>query len=132
VKDEVFGDIMYKNVMVDDQILLKSDGFPTYHLANVVDDHLMNISHVIRYLVDYYHFISWLKILIRVSLFTLSGEEWLNSTPKHVILYEAFGWEQPKFYHLPLLLNPDRSKLSKRSKDISVGDYEVSFLDSIG
>lgn len=100
VKDEVFGDIVYKNVMVDDQILLKSDGYPTYHLANVVDDHLMKVSHVIR------------------------GEEWLNSTPKHVILYDAFGWEHPKFYHLPLLLNPDRSKLSKRSKDISVGDYE--------
>ena len=81
------------------QILLKSDGFPTYHLANVVDDHLMNISHVIR------------------------GEEWITSTPKHLLLYDAFGWERPSFAHLPLLLNQDRTKLSKRQSDVAVEDY---------
>lgn len=84
---------------VDDQVLIKSDGYPTYHLANVVDDHLMQITHVIR------------------------GEEWLSSTPKHVLLYDAFGWERPVFAHLPLLLNPDRSKLSKRQGDVAVEDY---------
>jgi len=84
---------------IDDQVLIKSDGFPTYHLANVVDDHLMQITHVIR------------------------GEEWLSSTPKHVLLYDAFGWERPVFAHLPLLLNPDKSKLSKRQGDVAVEDY---------
>ena len=84
---------------VDDQVLIKSDAYPTYHLANVVDDHLMKITHVIR------------------------GEEWLSSTPKHVMLYDAFGWERPVFAHLPLLLNPDRSKLSKRQGDVAVEDY---------
>jgi len=84
---------------IDDQVLMKSDGFPTYHLANVVDDHLMQITHVIR------------------------GEEWLPSTPKHVLLYEAFGWEAPQFAHLPLLLNADKSKLSKRQGDVAVEDY---------
>jgi len=84
---------------LDDQVLLKSDGFPTYHLANVVDDHFMRITHVIR------------------------GEEWIPSTPKHVLLYEAFGWEMPQFAHLPLLLNPDRSKLSKRHGDVAVEDF---------
>jgi glutamyl-tRNA synthetase len=86
---------------IDDQVLLKSDGYPTYHLANVVDDHLMGITHVIR------------------------GEEWLSSTPKHVILYEFFGWNLPLFAHLPLLLNPDRSKLSKRQGDVAVEDYRT-------
>ena len=85
--------------MVDDQILIKSDGFPTYHLANVVDDHLMGITHVIR------------------------GEEWLSSVPKHLLLYEQFGWKPPKMAHLPLLLNPDKSKLSKRQGDVAVEDY---------
>ncbi len=85
--------------MIDDQVLIKSDGFPTYHLANVVDDHLMEISHVIR------------------------GEEWLSSTPKHLFLYEAFGWKPPKMVHLPLLLNPDRTKLSKRQGDVAVEDF---------
>jgi len=75
------------NNFVDDQVLLKTDGFPTYHLASVVDDHLMKISHVIR------------------------GEEWLSSTPKHNILYEAFGWNTPIYVHLPLLLNPDKTKV---------------------
>lgn len=84
---------------IDDQILIKSDGYPTYHLANVVDDHLMKITHVIR------------------------GEEWLSSTPKHILLYDFFGWEKPQFAHLPLLLNPDRSKLSKRQGDVAVEDY---------
>ncbi len=85
--------------MVDDQVLIKSDGFPTYHLANVVDDHLMEISHVIR------------------------GEEWLSSVPKHLYLYEQLGWKPPKMAHLPLLLNPDKSKLSKRQGDVAVEDY---------
>lgn len=99
-----FNDIIREHVEfdsnnVDDQVLIKSDGYPTYHLANVVDDHLMKITHVIR------------------------GEEWLSSTPKHVLLYDAFGWERPIFAHLPLLLNPDRSKLSKRQGDVAVEDY---------
>ncbi len=93
------GDVEFSAEQIDDQVLLKSDGYPTYHLANVVDDHLMKISHVIR------------------------GEEWLSSTPKHVLLYQFFGWELPKFAHLPLLLNPDRSKLSKRQGDVAVEDY---------
>jgi glutamyl-tRNA synthetase len=99
-----FDDIIREHVEfesnnVDDQVLIKSDGYPTYHLANVVDDHLMKITHVIR------------------------GEEWLSSTPKHVLLYDAFNWERPVFAHLPLLLNPDRSKLSKRQGDVAVEDY---------
>ncbi|MDP6852889.1 MAG: glutamate--tRNA ligase [Candidatus Marinimicrobia bacterium] len=90
---------------IDDQVLIKSDGFPTYHFANVVDDHLMGITHVMR------------------------GEEWLPSTPKHVLLYRFFGWNLPKYIHLPLLLNPDRSKLSKRQGDVAVEDYlEKGFL----
>lgn len=92
--DIVRGEVIVNARDVDDQILLKSDGFPTYHLANVVDDHLMQISHVIR------------------------GEEWLPSTPKHVLLYQAFDWEMPRFAHLPLLLNPDKSKMSKRFGDV--------------
>lgn len=97
--DIVRGKVEFESNNVDDQVLIKSDGYPTYHLANVVDDHLMEISHVIR------------------------GEEWLSSTPKHVLLYEAFRWEKPVFAHLPLLLNPDRSKLSKRQGDVAVEDY---------
>ncbi len=97
--DAVRGKVSFSRKTVDDQVLVKSDGFPTYHLANVVDDHLMGITHVIR------------------------GEEWLPSTPKHILLYEAFGWEIPQFAHLPLLLNPDRSKLSKRQGDVAVEDY---------
>jgi len=92
--DIVRGEVIVNARDIDDQILLKSDGFPTYHLANVVDDHLMQISHVIR------------------------GEEWLPSTPKHVLLYQAFDWEMPRFAHLPLLLNPDKSKMSKRFGDV--------------
>ncbi|MCB0280541.1 MAG: glutamate--tRNA ligase, partial [Calditrichaeota bacterium] len=97
--DEIRGWISFESNTVDDQVLVKSDNFPTYHLANVVDDHLMKISHVIR------------------------GEEWLPSVPKHVLLYMAFGWELPKFAHLPLLLNPDRTKLSKRQGDVAVEDF---------
>ncbi|MFC1746327.1 glutamate--tRNA ligase [Candidatus Riflebacteria bacterium] len=99
VNDLIRGEIKFNKETIDEQILLKSDGFPTYHLANVVDDHQMRISHVIR------------------------GEEWLPSTPKHVLLYQAFAWELPAFAHLPLLLNPDRSKLSKRQGDVAVEDY---------
>ena len=87
--------------VLDDQVILKSDGYPTYHLAVVVDDHFMKISHVIR------------------------GEEWLPSTPKHIMLYNYFGWEAPRFAHLPLLLNPDKSKLSKRQGDVAVEDYRA-------
>ncbi len=97
--DEIRGDVIVNGREIDDQILLKSDGFPTYHLANVVDDHLMEITHVIR------------------------AEEWLPSTPKHVLLYEAFGWTPPVFAHVPLLLNADRSKMSKRHGDVMVRDF---------
>ncbi len=97
--DIIRGQVEFDSNNIDDQILIKSDGYPTYHLANVVDDYLMKISHVIR------------------------GEEWLSSTPKHVILYNSFGWEVPQFAHLPLLLNPDKSKLSKRQGDVAVEDY---------
>lgn len=97
--DIVRGRVEFSSEQIDDQVLLKSDGYPTYHLANVVDDHMMEITHVIR------------------------GEEWLSSTPKHVLLYRYFGWELPRFAHLPLLLNPDKSKLSKRQGDVAVEDY---------
>jgi hypothetical protein len=100
--DEVLGGVAFSHAGVDDQVLLKSDGYPTYHLASVVDDHLMAISHVIR------------------------GQEWLSSTPKHLLLYQAFGWRPPAFAHLPLLLNPDRTKLSKRHGDASVEDFQAS------
>jgi len=89
-EDEIRGSVTFDSEEIDDQILLKSDGMPTYHLANIVDDHLMNISHVIR------------------------GEEWLSSTPKHVLMYEALDWESPSFAHLPLILSPEGGKLSKR------------------
>lgn len=97
--DLIRGEVAFENKLVDDQVLLKSDGFPTYHLAVVVDDHLMEITHVIR------------------------GDEWMSSTPKHLVLYEMFGWQPPLFAHLPLLLNPDKSKLSKRQGDVAVEDY---------
>jgi len=98
-KDLIRGKIEFDLKNIDDQVLLKSDNWPTYHLANVVDDHLMKITHVIR------------------------GEEWLPSTPKHILIYQAFGWSPPQFAHLPLLLNPDHSKLSKRQGDVSVEEY---------
>lgn len=99
IEDVIRGRVEFSSDVVDDQILIKSDGYPTYHLANVIDDHSMKITHVIR------------------------GEEWLSSTPKHVLLYDFFGWELPVFAHLPLLLNPDKTKLSKRQGDVAVEDY---------
>lgn len=98
-EDIIRGKVKFSTNSIDDQILLKSDEFPTYHLANVVDDHLMRVTHVIR------------------------GEEWLPSTPKHILLYQAFDWKIPQFAHLPLILNVDRSKLSKRQGDVAVEDY---------
>ena len=100
--DELRGNITFGHSNVDDQVLMKSDGFPTYHLANVVDDHLMRITDVIR------------------------AEEWISSTPKHVLLYEAFGWEQPRFWHMPLLRNLDKSKISKRKNPVSLVYYKRS------
>ena len=97
--DLVRGDITINTDDIDDQVLLKSDGYPTYHMAVVVDDHLMKVTHIVR------------------------GEEWLPSTPKHVYLYEAFGWEKPVYVHLPTVLNKDRKKLSKRHGDVSVEDF---------
>jgi len=91
--------VIIKNELLDDQILIKSDGYPTYNFANVIDDHLMQITHVFR------------------------GEEYVSSTPKYIQLYNSFGWSVPEFVHLPLLLNPDRSKLSKRQGDVAVEDY---------
>ena len=98
-EDMVRGKVSFNTNNIDDQILLKSDGFPTYHLASVVDDHLMKITHVLR------------------------AEEWLPSTPKHILLYKAFGWEMPIFAHLPQLLSVDKKKLSKRMGDVAVEDY---------
>ena len=104
-RDELRGEITFDHFNVDDQVLLKSDGFPTYHLANVVDDHLMQITDVIR------------------------AEEWISSTPKHVLLYNAFGWELPKFWHMPLLRNADKSKISKRKNPVSLNYYrDAGFL----
>ena len=100
VPDMLRGDIDIEWSQVDMQVLLKADGMPTYHLANVVDDHLMKITHVIR------------------------GEEWINSAPKHLKLYEYFGWEPPVLCHLPLLRNPDKSKLSKRKNPTSIQYYQ--------
>jgi glutamyl-tRNA synthetase len=88
--DLIRGEITFRNELIDDQVIIKSDGYPTYHLAVVVDDHLMKISHIAR------------------------GEEWISSTPKHIQLYHAFGWEMPKVAHLSLLRNVDKSKISKR------------------
>lgn len=98
--DLVRGDVTINTDEIDDQVLMKSDGFPTYHMAVVVDDHLMKITHVVR------------------------GEEWLASTPKHVFLYEALGWEAPEFVHLPTVLNKNHKKLSKREGDVSVEDFK--------
>lgn len=101
-EDGIKGRITYPWADIDDQVLLKSDGFPTYHLANVVDDHLMEISHVIR------------------------GDEWISSTPKHILLYESFGWAPPQFLHMPLLLGKDGRKLSKRRNPTSIFYYRDS------
>ena len=99
-EDAVRGRVTINTDEIDDQVLMKSDGFPTYHMAVVVDDHLMGITHVVR------------------------GEEWLPSTPKHVFLYEVLGWAAPTFVHLPTVLNKDRKKLSKRQGDVSVEDFK--------
>ncbi|MBK9334088.1 MAG: glutamate--tRNA ligase [Ignavibacteria bacterium] len=98
-EDLIKGVIKIETNIIDDQILLKSDGFPTYHLANVIDDHLMEITHIIR------------------------GEEWITSVPKHILIYKALGWEIPAMAHVPLILNPDKTKLSKRQGDVAVEDY---------
>lgn len=100
INDLVYGSITFQHTTVDDQVLLKSNGFPTYHLANVVDDHSMGITHVLR------------------------GEEWMSSTAKHVLLYRALGWEPPKFAHLPLLVNDDGTKLSKRQGSLHVEELQ--------
>ena len=97
--DAVRGKLKFDLSLIEDQILIKSDGYPTYHFANVVDDYLMKISHVIR------------------------GEEWISSMPKHLLLYKYFDWEAPQFIHLPLILNKDKTKLSKRQNDVAVEDY---------
>ena len=103
--DLIRGDIVFENSTLDDFVLLKSDGYPTYHLANVVDDHFMKITHVLR------------------------AEEWVSSTPRHVLLYKAMGWEPPLFAHLPMILGPDRSKLSKRHGATAINEYkEHGFL----
>ena len=98
--DLIRGDIEYESDVLDDLVLLKSDGFPTYHLANVIDDHHMRITHVMR------------------------GDEWISSTPRHILLYEAFGWEPPTFAHMPVILSSDGGKLSKRKGAASVMDYK--------
>lgn len=117
IKDRLRGDIVFENNKIDDQVLLKADGFPTYHLANVVDDYLMKITHVIR------------------------AEEWIASTPKHIQLYRAFGWPEPEFIHMPLLRNSDRTKISKRKNPVSLKWYKeegylkeglVNFLGLMG
>jgi glutamyl-tRNA synthetase len=115
--DLIYGDVVFEHSTIDDFILLKSDGYPTYHLANVVDDHAMEISHVIR------------------------ADEWLSSTPRHLLLYKALGLEPPQFIHHPMILGPDRSKLSKRHGAVSVIQYRdegylpeamVNFLALLG
>jgi glutamyl-tRNA synthetase len=97
--DLIRKEVVFENSTLDDHVLLKSDGYPTYHLANVIDDHVMEISHVIR------------------------GEEWLSSTPRHLLLYQALGYQPPQFAHLPLILGTDRSKLSKRHGAVSIMEY---------
>ena len=99
-RDLIHGKIVFDNDSIDDQVIMKSDGYPTYHFANVIDDYMMKITHVIR------------------------GEEWLPSTPKHIILYKMLGLTPPQFAHLPLLLNSKGQKLSKRQGDVSVIDYQ--------
>ncbi|CAN5173830.1 glutamate--tRNA ligase [soil metagenome] len=116
-RDEIRGDITFESKQVTEQVLLKSDKFPTYHLAVVVDDHLMGITHIVR------------------------GEEWISSTPKHVLLYGYFGWDLPFFFHTPDLRNPDKSKLSKRQGHTNVHWYKeegylpealINFLTLLG
>ncbi len=112
-EDEIRGMVSFESDQIDDQVLLKSDGMPTYHLANIVDDHRMEVSHVIR------------------------GEEWLSSTPKHVLMYEALGWEPPTFAHLPLIMSPEGGKLSKRDANrlgipVYVTDYKEAGYEPEG
>jgi glutamyl-tRNA synthetase len=99
--DLIRGPVTFKNDTLDDFVLLKSDGYPTYHLANVIDDHLMAISHVLR------------------------ADEWLSSTPRHILLYQALNWQPPQFAHLPMILGPDRAKLSKRHGAANIADYQL-------
>ncbi|OGO21535.1 MAG: glutamate--tRNA ligase [Chloroflexi bacterium RBG_16_50_9] len=99
--DLIYGDVVFEHTTIDDFVLLKSDGYPTYHLANVVDDHAMEISHVIR------------------------AEEWISSTPRHLLLYEALGYRPPQFIHHPMILGPDRAKLSKRHGAVSILEYRA-------
>jgi glutamyl-tRNA synthetase len=116
-QDLIWGEVVFQNDTLDDFVLLKSDGYPTYHLANVVDDHLMEISHILR------------------------AEEWLSSTPRHRLLYQALGFEPPQFAHLPMILGADRAKLSKRHGAVSITEYReqgylpeamVNFLALLG
>jgi len=115
--DLIRSEVVFENNTLDDFVLLKSDGYPTYHLANVIDDHLMEISHVLR------------------------AEEWLSSVPRHILLYQALGFEPPQFAHLPMILGPDRAKLSKRHGAVSIVEYRdqgylpetmVNFLALLG
>ncbi|MBN1376684.1 MAG: glutamate--tRNA ligase [Dehalococcoidia bacterium] len=117
VTDLIRGEVVFDNSTLDDFVLLKSDGYPTYHLANIVDDHFMNISHVMR------------------------AEEWLSSMPRHLLLYRAFGWQEPQFAHLPMILGPDKSKLSKRHGATAINEYRdkgylpeamINFLTLLG
>lgn len=117
ITDLIRGEVVFENSILDDFVLLKSDGYPTYHLANIVDDHYMNISHVMR------------------------AEEWLSSTPRHVLLYRAFNWQPPHFAHMPMILGPDKSKLSKRHGATSINEYQnlgylpeamINFLSLLG
>jgi glutamyl-tRNA synthetase len=117
VTDLIRGEVVFDNSVQDDFVLFKSDGYPTYHLANIVDDHFMEISHVLR------------------------AEEWLSSTPRHVLLYRALGWQPPHFAHLPMILGPDKSKLSKRHGATAINEYQdqgylpeamVNFLTLLG
>ncbi len=96
ITDLIHGNLSFNLSLVDDQVLMKSDGFPTYHLANVIDDHFMRITHVLR------------------------GDDWISSLPKHILLYRAFQWEQPQYGHLPMILAPDKTRLSKRHGAVSV------------
>jgi len=115
--DLIRGEVVFEHSTIDDLVLLKSDGFPTYHLANVVDDHLMEVSHVMR------------------------AEEWLSSTPRHILMYRALGWQHPQFAHLPMILGADRAKLSKRHGAVSIAEFReqgylpetmVNFLALLG
>ncbi len=117
VRDLIHGEVAFKHDTLDDFVLLKSDGYPTYHLANVIDDHAMAISHVLR------------------------ADEWLSSTPRHVLLYRALEWQPPRFAHLPIILGPDRARLSKRHGATSITEYQrqgylpeamVNFLALLG